>query len=170
MGVVRFAIPLVAALVFAAGCSSSSGSGSGSGSAPSAADHDVGRTTFAFGEPGDPAAVDRMIEVTQVDDPGFEPSSLMVQAGETIRFEVTNTGHADHEFVLGDTAAQEAHEAEMSEMGGEMMADEPNALSVEPGSTESLVWTFSRSGTVLYGCHVAGHYASGMVGQVHVDS
>jgi uncharacterized cupredoxin-like copper-binding protein len=133
-------------------------------------DHDDERTAFAFGEPGDPAAVDRMIEVTQVDAPNFEPSSFTVQAGETIRFEVSNAGQADHEFVLGDTMVQEAHEAEMSDMGGEMMGDEANALSVEPGSTESLVWTFSRPGTVLYGCHVAGHYAAGMVGQVHVES
>jgi uncharacterized cupredoxin-like copper-binding protein len=122
-----------------------------------------------FGEPGESGTEDRVIEVTQLDEMRFDPASVQVKAGETIRFEVSNAGQTTHEFVLGDAAFQADHEEEMAAMGGAPMVNEPNAIAVEPGQTGTVVWTFTESGTLEYGCHVPGHYPAGMTGQLTVS-
>lgn len=127
-----------------------------------------GDDTSAFGMPGQEADVDRTIEISQFDTFRFEPASVSVSVGETVMFEVTNQGTARHEFVIGDDAFQADHETEMVDSGGMAMADEPSAITVEPGETKSVIWTFSEPGTFKYGCHVSGHYAAGMVGTIDV--
>ncbi len=37
----------------------------------------------------------------------FSPDSLAVRAGETVQFQVQNTGTMAHEFVVGDQHMQE---------------------------------------------------------------
>jgi uncharacterized cupredoxin-like copper-binding protein len=120
---------------------------------------------FAFGEPGDPASADRVVEVTTTDGLRFEPSSIDVAAGETISFVVSNPGQVPHEFVIGDQAFQVEHAEEMAGGVG-MMHGEPNLVSVDAGETKELTWTFSTAMEGLeFGCHVPGHYEAGMVGQ-----
>lgn len=103
----------------------------------------------------------------------FDPDSVDVEAGEVITFEVENTGVIPHDFTLGNEEAQEEHASKMAEAMGsegmEMAHTEPNAMTVEPGSTKSLTWRFTESGTVLYGCHQPGHYEAGMVGAVVIS-
>jgi uncharacterized cupredoxin-like copper-binding protein len=133
-------------------------------------DHGGDGGEFAFGEPGDPADADRVIEVTTSDDLQFDPSLVSVEMGETIEFQVSNPGTVAHEFVIGDEPFQEAHEDEMAEMEGDMLPpDEVYAIGLEPGETRSIAWTFSADGVVEYGCHVPGHYDAGMVGTVTVE-
>ncbi len=48
----------------------------------------------------------------------IEPAAITVRLGEPVTFVVTNVGVIDHEFYLGDEAAQVEHEAEMA--GGAM--------------------------------------------------
>lgn len=107
--------------------------GSESSSQPMDMDRDH-EESFAFGEPGDPAAADRQIDVAMFEDGGFhyEPAAIDVDAGETVTFRVRNRGEAVHEFVLGDDHTQSEHEAQMPAMASEdgmMMHDEPNAIS-----------------------------------------
>lgn len=64
----------------------------------------------------------RTIEIAMVDI-GFEPSSVTVQAGETIRFVFENGGALRHEAVFGDEEVQLEHEAEMA-AGMDMTRDE----------------------------------------------
>nr|MBA2599853.1 hypothetical protein [Actinomycetota bacterium] len=45
----------------------------------------------------------------------------------------------------------------MTDMGGDLPPDEAFAVSVQPGETRTLAWTFSRVGTFEYACHVAVH-------------
>lgn len=123
---------------------------------------------FAFGEPAEPEDVDRTIEVEAKDDLSFEPNAFGVEAGETIQFVVTNSGSIPHDFTLGDQAAQDAHEEEMSEGG--MEHSDPNAIVLEPGETKSLTWKFTEAGTVLIGCHQPGHYGGGMTGTIEVKA
>lgn len=92
---------------------------------------------------------------------------MTVPVDVPVTFVVTNTGVLDHEFYLGDAAAQEAHEIEMMQSGG-MSHDDPAGIAVAPGATKELTYTFSKAGTTLSGCHVAGHYVSGMKGTVIV--
>ena len=122
---------------------------------------------FAFGAPGNPSAATRTIEVVAEDPYRFEPEELEVESGETVTFVVTNEGEREHEFVLGDDEYQESHGKEMA--SGEMH-HEGNAVTVAPGATEELTWTFPDDGEVLYGCHVAGHYDAGMVGAISVSA
>ncbi len=126
--------------------------------------------TFSFGEPADASDAVRTIEVAQLDTLRFDPASIDVEVGETIAFEVTNAGQTVHEFVLGDAAMQDQHEGAMGDAVGSMMVDEVNAVRLSPSEKKLLTWTFTEPGTVLYGCHVDGHYAGGMVGEINVGA
>lgn len=116
--------------------------------------------------PSDSVAATR-IEVKLTDALRIEPARMTVPAGVPVTFVVTNTGATDHEFYLGDEAAQQAHAAEMASMGG-MMHDEPGGIGVMPGVTKELVYTFTSAGGTFAGCHVAGHYAGGMKAEITV--
>ena len=95
---------------------------------------------------------------------------------------MTNAGKLPHEFILGDRATQLDHERQMQlapPAGGHDHAHGPashatpdalGALTVPPGQTRRLSWTFDEPGIVLYGCHVLGHWAAGMRGTIVVLS
>ena len=136
---------------------------------------DTGETTalettaeFAFGSPADAADADPIIEIQTTDALRFEPADVTVAAGETVTFRLSNNGSVVHDFTLGDQAAQDEHEAEMSEMDG-MAHNEPNVATIPPGETVELTWTFDGESQVLVGCHQPGHYAAGMTGQITVE-
>jgi uncharacterized cupredoxin-like copper-binding protein len=113
------------------------------------------------------AEVDRVVEVTAMDI-AFEPKSVSVRPGETIRFVVTNQGAADHEFVIGDASAQLAHAEQMAAMGSGMDHSHMNAMLLKPGETKELVWTFEAGQDLQFACHVAGHYEAGMWGVIEI--
>jgi uncharacterized cupredoxin-like copper-binding protein len=125
-----------------------------------------GAVAASVGEPGDPAEADRTVEVEATESLKFDPASLEVGAGETITFVVTNDTSTPHEFVLGDEAYQDSHGDAMANGG---MQHEGNAVTLDPGVTQELTWTFTDAGEVIYACHVAGHYASGMKGTISVE-
>lgn len=112
----------------------------------------------------------RVIAVTTTDDLRFDPEAVTVAAGETVRFEVSNPTALQHEFVIGDAEEQMHHGQEMEGMDGEMAHDDDNAVSVAPGETKELTYTFGGAGTLLIGCHVDGHYAAGMAGTITVEN
>ena len=105
----------------------------------------------------------------------YRPDAIMVRAGRRVTFAVTNAGKLPHEFTLGDRATQLDHERQMQAMsstGGHTHdhGHSPTAgsLTVPPGETRRLTWTFDEPGLVLYGCHVLGHWAAGMKGTIVV--
>ena len=150
---------LSAIAVFVAACSS----GTGSTPAPSS-------TASVPPSAAPSASADATwIEVQLTDALKIEPAMMTVPAGVPVTFVVTNTGAIDHEFYLGNEAAQAAHEQEMMEMG-EMAHDEEMGVGVEPGETKELTVTFPEPGSILAGCHVAGHYAGGMKATVAIGS
>lgn len=136
----------------------------------------VGGAACASSKKATSGGASRTIEVRALDSLRFEPSRIEVRSGESVRFRVTNAGKIRHEFVLGDDSVQREHEAGMSgsahATGGHSPGMTMNAglavLSVNAGETREVSVTFDRAGTVLYGCHVTGHYGAGMVGQVVV--
>ena len=118
-----------------------------------------------------PADGIRTIEVVALDELSFEPGAIEVEAGETVRFVVTNAGSAVHDFYVGTEDEQMAHEAEMGDtgMGMDHEADtEADALTLEAGETDELTVTFDEPDTVLFACHQPGHYDGGMVGTITV--
>jgi uncharacterized cupredoxin-like copper-binding protein len=108
----------------------------------------------------------RTIEVEMVDI-AFEPDTIEVTAGETVRFVFTNTGDIAHDAYIGDVDAQDDHEAQMRDAeggghGGHGDDEDEGALTVEPGDTAEMTHTFAQAETLEIGCHQPGHYDAGM--------
>lgn len=135
-----------------------------------------------IGEPGMEELVDRTIEV-DMSEMRFSPATIEVSEGETIRFVVTNVGRVVHEFNLGNGETWESHRDEMREMmrngmmttrevrhdrmqEAGMMHDDPNSVLLAPGSSGEVIWTFSESGEIGFGCNVPGHLEAGMQGNI----
>lgn len=98
----------------------------------------------SLGQPADAATADRTIHINASDQLKFDPDAAQVKVGETVTFEIENTGKTDHEFVLGSPAYQAAHEQEMP--AGHMdMADESNAVDLPAGTTKSVTWQFTEA-------------------------
>ncbi len=120
------------------------------------------------GRPGDPAKVDRIIEMTMDDTMRFAPDQITVKAGETVRIFAKNTGQLAHELVIGSMPDLLAH-AEMMRKMPDMKHAEPNQITLEPGQRGGIVWQFDQAGTVDFACLIPGHMEAGMVGSVQVD-
>jgi uncharacterized cupredoxin-like copper-binding protein len=106
----------------------------------------------------------------------FSPSTVAVKAGSTVRFRVVNTDPIDHEFIVGDEALQQREET-----GTDTVHDGsvPGMISVPAGTTRSTVVTLpARSpdqavgvpgaGSLIFACHLPGHYAYGMRGSIEL--
>ena len=142
--------------------------GACSGGTPSAAPTARATAVPATSTPAPPTAAVTTIEVTLTDGLRIEPAAMTVPAGVPVTFVVTNAGLLDHEFYLGDEAAQAEHAEEMATMGG-MTHDEPEGIGVKPGETKELTYTFPSPGATLAGCHVQGHYLAGMKADITVE-
>lgn len=126
-----------------------------------------GHDRFAAGEPGQPEDVTRTVEMKTLDSMKYEPSSLTVGRGETVRLIVTNTGHLIHEATIGANEEQNIHNQEMK-ADPHMHHDSPNSVTVAPGETRELIWRFDQPGRFEIGCHIPGHYEAGMKAEVSV--
>lgn len=109
------------------------------------------------------------IAVTMTDI-AFDTDAVQVPAGATVEFRFTNDGKVPHDAFVGDEAAQQEHEAEMAGMpAGHAHDMGTEGVTVQPGETEVLTYTFEQPGEVQIGCHQKGHYAAGMHLSVLVD-
>ncbi|MDX1607358.1 MAG: cupredoxin domain-containing protein [Candidatus Competibacterales bacterium] len=127
--------------------------------------------------------VDRTIEIT-AESMGFHPSTIRVSQGETVRFEIRNTGDLVHEFNIGTPAQHRTHRKEMRHLMEDgvltatsfdpekhhgddgMVHEHANSVLLEPGETRTLTWTFEQPGQVDFACNVPGHYQAGMRGEI----
>ncbi|HZP94603.1 MAG TPA: cupredoxin family protein [Burkholderiales bacterium] len=122
--------------------------------------HDAGTFSDA-GQPGKPSAVTRTIRVRMLDSMRFDPSSITVKTGDTVRFVAVNEGRLRHEFGIGTHEEQLEHD-EMMKVMPDMVHDDPNVVTLEPGQTRELIWQFTKPGTFEIACHTPGHYPAGM--------
>lgn len=120
-----------------------------------------------FGIEGDPRKATRTIAISMDDRMRYSQTEIRVAQGETITFVVTNNGKLLHELVLGTEDELKKH-AELMRKNPGMEHDEPYMAHVKPGSSEKLTWRFTKPGTFLFGCLVAGHFEAGMHGKVVV--
>ena len=149
-----------------------------------------GTPALDFGQPAKASAATRTITVTMRDNL-FEPESIAVNAGETVRFVLRNEGAFVHEFNIGTAAMHAAHQEEMQMMvehgvlepdrinrermkmdmgGGKTMShDDPNSILLEPGKTGEIVWTFTKATGLEFACNIPGHYDAGMVGKLSIE-
>jgi len=121
----------------------------------------------SFGREGDPGGVVRTVSIDMSDEMKFLPSGLRIKRGDTVKFEVRNSGRIMHELVFGTMAELKAH-AELMRKHPGMEHDEPYMAHVAPGKTETIVWQFTRTGEFYYGCLIPGHFEAGMIGKVVV--
>jgi len=139
-----------------------------------AGSHSGGHETekMAIGEPGQKGKVKRTVNIamTEKDDGAmlFEPATIKVKAGETIRLRFTNKGEADHEYVMDEEPTVMEHKAVMAKFP-EMEHADANSIRLAPGKTGEIVWTFSNAGDFVFACLIPGHYESGMKGDIQVS-
>jgi uncharacterized cupredoxin-like copper-binding protein len=122
-----------------------------------------------WGIAGDARQIKRTIEVRMLDTMRFVPERVDVKLGETVRFNVRNSGKVLHEFVIG-TKKENAEHAALMVKFPTMEHHEPYMAHVPPGAAGSIVWTFNRTGEFEFACLIAGHYQSGMVGTIMVTA
>jgi uncharacterized cupredoxin-like copper-binding protein len=129
--------------------------------------HGGGHGDMGIGQPGRADQVTRTIDVAMSDDMRFSPAGLNVKRGETVRLRVKNVGQLKHELVLGTPKELAEHYQQMLKFPG-MEHEDPQMVSVAPGQSGEILWTFDRAGVVDFACLQAGHYDAGMKGQVQV--
>ncbi len=94
----------------------------------------------------------------------FTPDRLTVRRGTPVRFVLRNDDPIDHEFIVGDAAAHERHAAGTEAKHG----DRDTERSVPAQSVVETTITFHEPGRLLFVCHLPGHQAYGMQGQIQV--
>ncbi len=114
---------------------------------------DPGQPGFVAGTRAHP----RIVNIAVTDLLLFDPTVVSVQQGETITFEISNTGKATHEFKVGP----------MKDVFDDLPST-PEVADINPGTTKSLTYTFTGTGPYAYACHAPGHFENGMIGFVNL--
>ena len=122
-----------------------------------------------IGKAGLGSKVTRTVNVEMLDAMRYNPSSVAVKKGETVRFIVKNSGQLTHEMVLGTEKELKEH-YELMKKNPEMEHADANMLTLKPGKTGEIVWQFTKAGPVNFACLQPGHYDAGMKGVVTVAS
>ena len=96
----------------------------------------------------------------------FSQRVVRVRPHTEVRFVVVNRDPIGHELIVGDGEVHARHES-----GTEPShPPRPGEVSVAAHSRASTTYMFHEPGTVLYACHLPGHFAYGMRGRVIVTS
>jgi uncharacterized cupredoxin-like copper-binding protein len=100
---------------------------------------------------------------------GFDPARIEVRRGELIRFVLENPTDLPHEMFIGSEDEQHQHNRAhrvTEDSGGDHEADGPAAVFVPPRGTAHLDYRFVDISAVIIGCHLIGHWESGMRAEV----
>lgn len=108
------------------------------------------------------------VEIRMTDDLRFVPDRIVVDVGQTVKFFAHNQSSAEHEFFIGDAAAQDQHERDMRAGTVPNMHFRPDDMVVMARDSSELSYTFKTPGELIFGCHEPGHYAAGMRGTIEV--
>jgi len=124
--------------------------------------HNHGGHSSAVGKPSK-ATASETVHVDMLDSMRFEfKEEFTIKAGKTMSFLVTNKGAIDHEFSIGNALEQENHAKMMMANPTMQHGDGEAAITVKPGQTKTLTWTFAGNETVVFACTLPGHYQAGM--------
>jgi len=132
--------------------------------------HHNNHASSPAGMPGKAAEVSRSIEVEASDAMKFNHAPIEINAGETIKFIVRNSGQIPHEFSIGTKSEHKSH--------GQMMMNDPSmhhgpnsaTITVKPGETEVLIWKFGSAPKVEAACNIPGHYQAGMHSPISITN
>ena len=143
-----------------------------------------------IGSKGKLSDVSRTIKVKMYDN-YYEPSTFNIKKGETIKFEVINTGELVHEFNIANAMMHIKHQPEMERMveneillGDKIDKDKmqkmaamdksmghshSNSVLLAPKEKGILIWKFENAVNIEVACNVPGHYQAGMIAAVNLD-
>jgi uncharacterized cupredoxin-like copper-binding protein len=99
----------------------------------------------------------RTIRILAADALLFAPNLVWVAEGETVSFQIVNTGTVEHEFMVGPLNDAFADKAGTPEIEG-----------IKSGSTVELPFTFRGPGPYGFASHLKGQFEAGEVGYVIV--
>jgi uncharacterized cupredoxin-like copper-binding protein len=102
----------------------------------------------------------RVVHIDMTDALKFVPPTVRVASGESVRFVLTNSGTAVHEFQVGP-----ADKVAADEVDGVLVVEKDE---LDAGSTRSVDYTFVNTGAFAFACHEPGHYEAGMKGVVEI--
>jgi uncharacterized cupredoxin-like copper-binding protein len=94
----------------------------------------------------------------------FTPARVVVHEGTTVTFTIVNNDPIAHEFIVGNAEVHRIHQSGTHGQHGDVLGE----VSVAPGRSATTSFTFDMSGTVLFACHLPGHFTYGMLGEVIV--
>lgn len=126
------------------------------------------------GTPDDPRPVTVIMR-----DYLFDPTPLVLEAGETIRLTVFSAGMVTHELVLGDATVQEAWAAADAAATPPAPFTTAPPASVPPGTgglrlllpsgaRATVDYVVPLTGPLMLLCHIPGHIEHGMIGRVEL--
>jgi uncharacterized cupredoxin-like copper-binding protein len=111
-----------------------------------------------------PLGPDPVTVVVDVEHSRFVPDHLRVVEGTEVRFVVRNRDPINHELIVGPPSVHARHEN-----GTEAYhPPKPGELSVGPDEQGVTTYVFDQPGTIEMACHLPGHYAFGMRGEIEV--
>jgi uncharacterized cupredoxin-like copper-binding protein len=94
----------------------------------------------------------------------FSLEQVRVRPGTLVRFVVHNRDPIPHELVVGDAEVHRRHATGDHPLHPPV----PGEVSVGPNRSASTFFVFDEPGTVTFACHLPGHVAHGMVGEIVV--
>jgi len=124
---------------------------------------------YAVAERGGPPAApplgpDPVTVVLDVEHSRFMPDHLRVVEGTEVRFVLRNEDPINHELIVGPPSVHARHQN-----GTEAYhPPKPGELSVGPDEQAVTSYVFDEPGTIEMACHLPGHYAYGMHGEIEV--
>jgi len=116
------------------------------------------------GTPAPALGPDPVTVVVDIEHSRFVPDRLRVVEGTEVRFVLSNSDPIGHELIVGPPSIHARHAT-----GTEPYhLPRPGELSVGPDEQGVTSYVFDDPGTVEMACHLPGHYAFGMRGEVEV--
>ena len=128
----------------------------------------MGHGASMAGKPGSEDKVTKVVKVEATDQMRFIYEPFEAKAGETVKFVVTNTGKIMHEFAVGTKAEHKKHGKEMMANPNMRHGSSAGMVSIDPGKTEVLIWTFGKPMSAQLACNVPGHYQAGMHNDIKI--
>ena len=142
------------------------------------------------GMKGKASDVTKTIKVNMYDN-YYEPETINVKKGETVRFIVENKGVLVHEFNIATMKMHKKHGPEMldmmkngillpnkinkekmkmmSKMNDKMAHSHSNSVLLEPKQKAELIWKFTSNAELFGGCNVPGHLEAGMISKININ-
>lgn len=128
--------------------------------------HGSATATSAMGGPGKASDVKRIVRI-EARDRDYNVRLVQVRPGETIRFIIVNKSTIRHEFGIATNKEHVEHRAMMVKLP-DMVHDDDNVVTLEPGETKEIIWTFGTDRNALkdleFSCNIPGHAEQGMQG------